>query len=140
MGAFPDIRAYSSFAVQCLGRAHCRRWIFAALPGRHGTGYSFLWLFGIAVFLSSAQKICAGSLGFSGHYGHLAGHFTAGIYVFQSSLVPRALGIYGSVISLVLGTHARHTNDWAMGRAWFNFRIDDRRIFSERCVFTSATD
>ena len=97
-------------------------------------------VFGIAVFLFTSQKICAGSLGFSGHYGHLAGQFPAGIHVFQSGVVARALGIYGSGVSLVLGTHERHTNDWAMGGAWFNFRIDDRRIFSERCVFTSATN
>jgi hypothetical protein len=64
---------------------------------------------------------------------------TTGQRIWLATSLP-AYMYFNPVVSLALGTHAGHANDWAMGGAWFNFRIDDRRIFSKQRVFTSATN
>ena len=106
----------SVLAVRPSRRADSRRRIFQAVQGGDGRGNGAVWFSRAADFVRLGPKIRAGALGFSRHARDMVRELAAGVHVFQSVVVPRALGFHGGAVSLVLDSHAPGANVAAMDR------------------------
>ena len=94
----------------------CRR-IFQALHGGDGRWERpCMGFLALLISFALARRYVSGALGFSRDARYLVREFPAGVHVFQSLLVPRAFGVHGGAVSLVLGSHARQ-------RTWLQWAI-----------------
>ncbi len=93
----------------------------------------------LGLFLSFrlARKYFPRALGFSRNARHLVRQLFAGLYVFQSVVVARALRIRRCIVPVVLGPHSRGANSGAMARPWPDSRTHARCLLPE-CFIPSG--
>src|SRR4029077_8932687 len=129
--AIPPGRARRSSNGTSLWRTRPRRWILPAVFACHGVRNVAIWICCVAAVVSSGLPIRGRALGAAGHDRHMVGKFAAGLHVFQSILVARALRIYGRAFFLVLATHARRAKSSPVVGAGADCRTDDQRLLPE---------
>ena len=91
--------------------------------------YGFL---GLVAFLRSGPKIFRRTLGVPRNDRHLVGQLAPGLHVFQSFVVPCALRLRRGALPVVLGSHARRTNHFAVDSAGPALRAYRRCLLPER--------
>ncbi len=86
---------------------------------------------GLLLAFDLARRYCSRALGVPGRFGHLVRQFVAGLHVFQSVVVARAVGFRGSAFSMVLAPNAAIAQPPSMADIGTGCRTYDRYLLSK---------
>src|SRR6202453_3096508 len=140
MGAFSGCNPRWGPTLQSLGSPYTRRRFLSPLLRDGCPRYDPLRLFGSLAFLSFCTRIFRRSLGIPRDSGNLVGELVTGLYVFQSIMVPRTLGLRERTLLVVLASNARRANIFSVGYPGSAVRSNRQCVLPEWRVAACPVD